>query len=44
MAQALGALFKPPEPGKDTTHEISERDKTRIAAIEEKKPQTWLSG
>lgn len=36
VAQALGALFKPPEPGKETAHEVSERDKTRIAAIEEK--------
>lgn len=36
MAQALGALFKPPEPGKETAHEVSERDKTRITAIEEK--------
>ncbi len=36
MAQALGALFKPPEAGKDAVHEVSERDKTRITAIEEK--------
>lgn len=35
--QALGALFKPPESTSGTTAtELSERDKTRITAIEEK--------
>lgn len=36
VGQAVGALFKPPEaPGK-TTYEMTERDKTRVTAIEEK--------
>ena len=37
FGQALGAMIKPPEPGgSKTTYEPSERDKTRITAIEEK--------
>lgn len=36
-AQALGALVKPPEPSaKSAVPEISERDKSRVKAIEEK--------
>lgn len=36
-AQALGALVKPPEPStKSAAPEISERDKSRVKAIEEK--------
>lgn len=37
LGQALGAIVKPPEPGAaKTTYEPSERDKTRMTAIEEK--------
>jgi hypothetical protein len=37
FGQALGAIVKPPEPGASkTTYEPSERDKTRMTAIEEK--------
>jgi hypothetical protein len=36
FGQALGAIVKPPEPGAAKVVEISERDKTRISAIEEK--------
>ena len=37
LGQALGAIVKPPEPGASTTsYEPTERDKTRMTAIEEK--------
>jgi DNA helicase HerA-like ATPase len=37
IGQAFGALFRPPQPnGAKQTFELSERDKTRITAIEEK--------
>jgi hypothetical protein len=36
VGQAFGALIKPPEPGQVNAYEPSERDKTRISAIEEK--------
>ena len=36
VGQAFGALIKPPEAGAGTTFEPSERDKTRVSAIEEK--------
>lgn len=37
MGQMFGALIKPPEPGsKSVSSELSERDKSRIRAIEEK--------
>lgn len=36
FGQALGAMIKPPEATEKTTYEPSERDKTRITAIEEK--------
>ena len=35
-AEALNALLRPPAPGENKPPEISERDKSRIAAIEEK--------
>lgn len=37
LGQALGAIVKPPEPGSSATaYEPTERDKTRMTAIEEK--------
>ena len=37
LGQALGAIVKPPESSiKENTHELTEREKTRISAIEEK--------
>lgn len=36
IGQALGALVKPPEPVEKAAPELSERDKARIRAIEEK--------
>ncbi len=35
-AEALGALLRPPQPGETKPPEVSERDKSRISAIEEK--------
>src|SRR6185312_6003726 len=35
-AEALNALLRPPAPGENKPPEISERDKSRISAIEEK--------